>query len=70
MKTFGIVLIIAGIAMLIFRGFSFTQEKKIVDLGPVEINRNEKKSVNWPMYAGLIVTIAGVAIVLGGNKKA
>jgi uncharacterized membrane protein len=70
MKTIGIILIIAGIAMLLFRGFSYTQEKKVVDLGPVEISKKENKSVNWPMYAGIIVTAAGVLVTLGANKKA
>ena len=69
MKTTGIVLIIAGIAMLLFRGFSFTQEKKVVDIGPIEINKNEKKSVNWPMYAGIIVTAAGVLHTIVATKK-
>lgn len=39
MKIAGILLIIAGILMLIFRGFNFTQEKKLVDIGPLEINK-------------------------------
>ena len=44
MKVVGIILIIAGILMLVFRGFSFTEEKKVVDVGPLEINKKEKKS--------------------------
>ncbi|HOA36828.1 MAG TPA: hypothetical protein PLQ32_06100 [Flavihumibacter sp.] len=68
MKVFGIVLILAGIAMLLFRGFSFTQEKKVVDLGPVEINKKEKKQVNWPLYAGAIVTVAGVVVTFSAKK--
>ena len=68
MKVFCIVLILAGIAMLLFRGFSFTQEKKVVDLGPVEINKKEKKQVNWPLYAGAIVTVAGVVVTFSAKK--
>ncbi len=34
MKATGIALIIAGILMLIFRGFSFTKEEKVIDVGP------------------------------------
>lgn len=68
MKTFGVVLIVAGIAMLLFRGFTFTQEKKVVDLGPVEINKKEKKHVNWPMYAGAVVTAVGAFLVIGSKK--
>jgi len=55
MKTFGIILIVAGIAMIIIKGFSVQTEKKVVDLGPVEINKKENKWIGWPTYAGAIV---------------
>lgn len=69
MRTFGIILVIAGLAMLIFRGISFTTEKKIVDLGPLEINKKERKSVNWPLYAGLVVTLAGAVMIVSDKRK-
>lgn len=69
MRIAGIILIVAGILMFIFNGINFTTEKKVVDLGPVEINKKEKKSVGWPVYAGGIVTLAGVLILVAGNKK-
>lgn len=70
MRTFGIILVIAGLAMLIFRGISFTTEKKVVDLGPIEINKKERKSVNWPLYAGLVVTLAGAVMIVADKRKA
>jgi len=69
MRIAGIILIVAGILMFIFNGINFTTEKKVVDLGPVEINKKEKKSVGWPVYAGAIVTLAGVLVLVAGNKK-
>ncbi|MEO7802211.1 MAG: hypothetical protein ABIR81_09435 [Ginsengibacter sp.] len=69
MKTLGIILIVAGILMMVFRGFNFTQEKKVVDLGPLEINRKENKSVSWPIYAGAVATIAGIAILVTAKKR-
>lgn len=69
MKVFGIILIVAGILMLIFRGFSFTKEKNILDAGPIQLNAKEKKKVSWPMYAGGIAVAAGVVVVLAGRKK-
>ncbi len=70
MKVLGIALIAVGILMLVFRGFSFTQEKKIVDIGPIEINQKQKKSVDWPLYAGVIALGAGVVVLVAANKKA
>ncbi len=69
MKTLGIILIVIGIAMLIFRGFSFTKEKKLIDAGPIELNTKEKKNVSWPMYAGGIAVAAGVIVLLAGRNK-
>lgn len=69
MKTLGIILIIAGILMLIYRGFSFTTEKKVVDVGAIEVNKKENKWIGWPVYAGGIAIVAGVFFVLGDRKK-
>jgi len=69
MKTLGIVLLIAGIAMIVIRGFSVQTEKKVVDLGPVEINKKENKWIGWPTYAGGLVAVVGLVLVISGNKK-
>lgn len=69
MRVAGFILILAGILMLIFRSFSFTKEKKLVDVGPVEINKKEKETVGWPVYAGGIAVLAGVVLVVAGKKK-
>jgi len=69
MKVLATILIVAGIAMIVFRGFSVQTEKKVVDIGPVEINKKENKWIGWPTYAGAIAIAAGVIILLS-NKKA
>lgn len=69
MRIFGIILIAAGILMLIFRGFSFTQEKKVLDIGPLELNKKETRTVGWPMIAGAVAIAAGAFIVIGKKNK-
>ncbi|CAL1518804.1 hypothetical protein [Chitinophaga sp. MM2321] len=69
MKILAIVLIIAGITMVIIRGFSVQTQKKVLDVGPLEVNKTENKWVGWPTYAGGIVAIVGVVLLLGANKK-
>jgi hypothetical protein len=69
MKTFGIVLIVIGIAMIVFRGFSVQTEKKVVDLGPLEVNKKENKWIGWPTYAGGIAIIAGLVMVISDRKR-
>ena len=69
MKNLGIVLIVLGVGMLVFRGFSVQTEKKVVDLGPLEVNKKENKWIGWPVYAGGIAIIAGVIVIAADRKK-
>lgn len=69
MKAFGIILAIVGLAMLVFNGFNYTKKEKVVDIGPVEISADKQESVSWPTYAGVIVLIAGIGLVIMDAKK-
>jgi uncharacterized membrane protein HdeD (DUF308 family) len=69
MKIFGILLIIAGILLMVFRTAIVTKKEKIIDLGTIEVNKKEKQEVEWPLYAGAIVTIAGIVVLMSGNKR-
>ena len=70
MRILGIILIIVGILMLIFTNISFTKEEKVVDVGPVEINKKEKHTIDWPNYAGAIAVIGGIALVALDRRRA
>jgi hypothetical protein len=69
MRITGIILIIVGILMFVFSEVNFTTEKKVVDVGPIEVNKKEDKSIGWPVYAGGIVALLGVVLVIAGSKK-
>jgi uncharacterized membrane protein len=69
MKTVGIILIVAGILMMIFRGFYYTKKEKVVDIGVLEINKKERKAVDWPIYAGAIIIASGAIILVVASRK-
>jgi hypothetical protein len=69
MKIIGIVLIIVGVLMCFFTSFSFTKEKKIIDLGPIEVNKKEDKTLGWPVYAGIGVGLFGIALIAMDKKS-
>jgi len=69
MKALGIILVVIGIAMILLKGVNFTTKKEVVDLGPVEINKKEKKAVSWPTYAGIAVAVTGVVILVTSARK-
>ena len=69
MKVAGIILIVIGILMLVFNTINFKTEETVADLGPLEINKEESKTIGWPVYAGGIVVVAGIAMIALDKKK-
>jgi uncharacterized membrane protein len=69
-RVLGIILLVAGIAMLIWTGFTYTKKEKVVDAGPIQISADKEHSVNWPPYAGGILVIGGIILLVTGKKKA
>ena len=69
MRIVGIILIVIGILMFVFHGVNFQTEKKVVDAGNMQINKKETNRVNWPYYAGGVVVIVGIVLVVVDGKK-
>jgi len=69
MKNFGIVLLVIGLVMTVFTGFNIITKKKVVDLGPVEINKEEKTPIYWSPITGGILAVAGLAVIFMAKRK-
>ncbi|QEM11154.1 hypothetical protein [Mucilaginibacter rubeus] len=67
-KTIGILLIIVGVAMLIWTGFTYTKKEKIIDAGPIQVSADREKTVNWPPYLGGVLVIGGIVIIAVSKK--
>ena len=68
-KTLGIVLVVIGIIMIVYTGFNFVTTEKVVDLGPIEINKEKNNSVKWPPVVGIILIVGGIAVIVLDKKK-
>ena len=60
----GIILIVIGLVGLLWGGFSWTDEKTVVDLGPIEARAQERKTVPIPPVVGGIALVAGIVLVV------
>jgi uncharacterized membrane protein YidH (DUF202 family) len=69
MRTLGIVIIVIGILMIVFTSINFQTKKKVMDIGSMQINKKENHRVRWPVYAGVAVCIAGIAVLLVNKKS-
>ena len=69
-KSLGVVLIVIGLVMLVWSGFTYTKKQKVVDVGAIEITADKKETVNWPPYIGGLAMLAGVIIYVSSKRKA
>lgn len=70
MKVVGVLLILAGIAGVVYGGFSYTTHKKAVDMGPIQINKAEQHSVPIPPILGAAAIVGGGMLVYFGARHA
>ena len=62
-------MVVLGVVMLIWTGFTYTQREKVVDAGPIHISADKEHSVNWPPYAGGILLVGGIVVLATGKKS-
>jgi uncharacterized membrane protein YidH (DUF202 family) len=70
-KGIGIALIVIGILMTIYTGFNYVTTEKVVDIGPIKINKESNHPVQWTPVIGVIVLVVGGFLVVkgAGNKE-
>lgn len=68
-KSLGILLIVVGLIMLVWSGFTYTKKEKIIDAGPIQVTADKQETVNWPPYVGAIAMVAGVVIYIAARRR-
>ena len=65
----GIILIVAGLVGLIWGGLSWTDEKTVVDIGPIQATAKERKTIPIPPVVGGIAVVAGIVLLVVPGRK-
>lgn len=64
----GVVLIILGIAALIYQGFSYTKREEVLDIGPIEATKEKTETIPVPPIVGGLMLVGGVALVIASSR--
>jgi len=67
-KSISIFLIVIGIIMLTYTGFNYVTKEKVVDLGPLEINKETNHPVKWSPIIGGVLLLGGIALLFRDKK--
>lgn len=65
----GILLIILGALALAYQGFNYTRQEKVIDLGPIHATAETQEHVSIPPILGGLTLVAGIVLLVYGNKK-
>jgi uncharacterized membrane protein len=68
-RIIGLLLVVIGAVMLIWTGFTYTKREKVIDAGPIHLSADKQESVNWPPYAGGILLVGGILVLVTGKKS-
>ena len=65
----GVVLIVAGLAALVYQGFTYTSRETVVDIGPIHATADREKTLPLPPIVGVVAVGAGIALVVVGGRS-
>jgi hypothetical protein len=66
----GVVLVALGIVGLVVQNVSFTETKKVVDIGPLQVRSEEQHNLPIPTIAGIAAVIAGLGLIFASRRNA
>ena len=66
----GVILIALGVIGLAFGHIDFATKKRVLDLGPIQVDQTEHHNLPIPDIAAVIALLAGAGLLFAGTKRA
>ena len=65
----GVLLIVLGLAALVYQGVTYTSRETVVDIGPITATAERQKTLLIPAGLGIVAVAGGVALLVVGARK-
>jgi hypothetical protein len=69
MTAVGTGLIVIGLVALIYQGITYTTREKVLEVGPVEVTAERRKTIPLPPVLGGLALAGGVVLVVVGTRR-
>jgi uncharacterized membrane protein len=63
----GVLLVVAGIIVVAMRGIPYTKSRNEVEVGPVKVTSQERRTV--PPYVGVVAIVVGGVLIFAGRRR-
>lgn len=67
--TLGLLLVIAGILSLVVGKISYTEDRKVLDVGPIEATVSKEREYYIPRSVSIITILVGITLIAIQYKK-
>ena len=68
-RIIGVVLIVIGLTGLLWGGFSWTREKKVLDIGPLEAHTREREMLPISPVVGGVLLVSGIVLLIVPDRR-
>jgi drug/metabolite transporter (DMT)-like permease len=65
----GVLLILVGVAALVYQGVTYTSRETVIDIGPVHATAERERTLPLPPLVGIAAVAGGVALLVAGIRK-
>jgi hypothetical protein len=65
----GVVLIVFGLAALVYQGITYTSRETVIDIGPVHATADRERTLPLPPIVGSVAVAGGVVLLIAGMRK-
>ena len=64
----GVLLIVLGLAALVYQGVTYTSRETVIDIGPITATADREEMLPIPPVVGIVAVAAGVALLVAGAQ--
>ena len=65
----GVLLIVLGALAIVYQGFTYTHQEKVLDVGPIHATAEKQNHVSIPPILGALTLAGGIALLVFGARK-
>ena len=60
---------VIGLIMVIYTGFTVITKDKVLDVGPIQVSKEEKHPVQWSPVVGIVLLAGGLGLIAFGRHR-
>jgi uncharacterized membrane protein HdeD (DUF308 family) len=64
----GITLVVLGLFALAYQGLTYTTQKKVIDIGPIQATKEEHRTIPLPPILGALALVGGIVVVISDRR--